>query len=277
MSNWPVSDDYFLSARAGGDVSTYTDGSGPVSFLVNTADGWLEIEASTAYLISYLVVQFAANGSGFNNNRKLRFSSGPPGFEEDAVFYEGNLGGKASNGDRRVCLMQDGFVEVPAGSRLSVNVTEAGVNGVITALFYSGGFGRKNLGTTCREITPIGGIEGIGAAARDPGAYGPWEELVTSLAHPVTQLTLVGQPHTATATTSAFSIQLAVGASGSESLIATLSGETTNAERGGMRFVIPTSLPAGARLSARIASVTNSANQRELDLSLFGYGGPQTE
>jgi hypothetical protein len=103
---------------------------------------------------------------------------------------------------------------------------------------------------------------------------GAWAEVIASTSANASYLVLVVRDISDNATDTATLIDLATGASGSESAFASniAVGGASNAVRDGIAIPIPFQIPSGARLSARIQSVVTGGKTASVFAYLFDAG-----
>lgn len=174
-------------------------------------------------------------------------------------------------------------LSIPAGTRISARSQD---NFGSSASFVSGmvlgsGFFADSAWSSIDTYgaatgTSTGTSVNAGATANTKGA---WTQLVASTTRAHKGLMVaVGRTNASTAAAADYgcSIDVGVGASGSEQVIIPdlVHAVTTAKKNAGhnVTFPIPCDLPAGSRLAARMQSSTTNTTDRVLDVAVYGFG-----
>lgn len=274
MSDWSLmgggSDTMAIGIVAASSKST-TLTSGATA---NTKGSWVELSASTPAMASGFYVRFIASTRDY----LIDIAIGAAGFEQAIVenLYCGN--GSASRLGETYSLP----VQIPAGSRVSARCQDSSGGSTVDAplLLLRGGL---LLPASAGRVTPYGAnLADSGGVQVDPGATantkGAYSEIVASLANPIKGLILAFGTMASTTRASAFwLVDIAVGAAGSEQIL--IPDFQLGCNSAGAKSVmpqtsplIPLSIPAGTRLSARAQCDITTAGTAGRLFDIIAYG-----
>lgn len=231
----------------------------------NTKGAFAEIVASTSQDFDSLIVHI---GSFANYNALWDIAVGGSGAE---VVVVPNLlvGGYAS-------MTFTLPLQVPAGSRISTRGAAAGgtTSAYVTVIGVTGGLWGAPSGGYIDDLgTTLASSRGI---LLDAGAtintYPGWTTIKASTTRDIAALALIVQGNAnAGPTSTLWRLQVGVGAASSEVIlhetsfiVSTLASMTPHA------FWLPSDIPAGSRVAARVRSSTNDATDRVINFNLYG-------
>lgn len=255
-------------ANSGGTVVTAAGST-------NAKGSWVELDASTAGDVAWLVVQIETDA-----NAGIRFllDVGTGGAGAEAVLIP-DLHLDNSNGATDANARSYAFpVAIPSGTRLSARVAASTASATVrvSLMLGLGDYG---------GATPPGTVKAYGIVAGstnvtnvDPGAVAhtdsAWVEIAASTSDPIRWLVFgVGRSGNNLGGIGRWLVDVATGAAGSEAVLVSdimLSGSTQNdlclpATQG---FAVD--VPAGTRLAVRARCSLTADNQRDVWVGLWG-------
>jgi len=270
MADFPLVGNRILVESFGFDLAT---SSGTV--LTSASGGltaWTELLSSSsadADMIDIFIMKGASNNFGIF---RLDVGIGAPGSEVvilDRVLLSGKPGAAASSYQLALPF------SVPKGSRLSFrfDASASGRELILAGALYTGQF--KSQQHLCESIAY--GFNGIDGVDVDPGGVantkGAWFEIDAAISNSINGFyACFGDSSNSAQTTANFLVDIAVGAPGSEVLIAenVPTRATTQELMRGPVFV-DSLIAEGDRVSARAQCTITDASDRLLSISITGF------
>lgn len=238
----------------------------------NTKGAYTQLAASTAFDAVGIVISGSITGSAALS-ALLDIAIGPAGSETVIVPDISMFRGASLN-----CAFPPVFIPIaiPAGSRIAARVqsTATSVSLSLSAAVIAATAGypilaQKAAAYGVNAATSKGAIVDPGATANTKGAY---SELIAATTMRSQWMVVTAVPDTAPLATN-WLLDIAVGDAGSEQLVIQdiHIGALANIGASQHRFFIPLALPAGVRVSARLACASTAAG-RNLQVSIIALG-----
>lgn len=221
----------------------------------HTKGAWVEVIASTSTAIDRLDLSVAGVGnSSTNTSTLLDVAIGSAG-SEVVVIPNVAVGGAVSGvaGDNALAFSVP--VYIPVGSRIAVRIQSLVTGGKTAVVKIGGGVGARPSGTST-SVTALGTSTSTSGGTAMSAVTNTYVELAASTA--AAYEAIVAIPSVASTSISAAGrrIVVAVGASGAEVDVGEFDFVTTAQElliAPGLDKLIPVAVPAGSRISARVA------------------------
>ena len=272
---WPSTGESRCEVRG---ANTTTTSGVTVTATAATADSkgsWANIGATTSFDYRCISIQFLAS-TGLNAKYvDIGLVVGGNQF----VIAE-NLMIPATRKDPTLGMNYFLPLFIPAGSQLCCRIADNGASSTVAVVIhgYSNGlYGSMACFSRCRSLTTPAAAQGValdaGATANIKGAYA---ELDASLAFNTCGLLLtVGLNNDNSRIAATMRFDVAIGGSGSEQIILADIPLAWNTSVDGPlqtnQLLLPAYIPLGTRLAARCQCNTNTAGDRTIDLSAWGF------
>jgi len=250
-----------------GTTTTVSNGATP-----NVKGAYTTLVASTAYDVDGLLINIANPSAQVGGSVDLAVGAAA---SEQIIFPDLNARGHAEESDWNYIP-----INIPAGTRIAARSQSNNANQNFRVQVHAvrGGMWGVPPGGAIETWGWVSGSSvftavNAGAAAN---TFGAWTQLVASTARDVCAVRVAidsgGNTVPTLVNTGAWQIQLAVGAAASETLIlGPLVFGSSTLNYGKMpQLWLPTSIPAGSRVSARVRSSTTDATDRIVYVGLYG-------
>ena len=262
----------YSEATSSGTRGTVITGSAST----NTKSSWVELVSSTTSISSGLIVYVRqVNGSILGSGLMVDIGIGAAASE--VVLIESL---KINNGQQSGDSIYGWYfpISVSEGERLSARVqsNEASMNASVYIIQVNGSFRTQSMAA---KVIALGDNTGTtNGTTIDPGASnntkGSWVEISSSTSTDLYgfNFSLGTDNNAATGGTVGFFVDIAVGGSGSEAVIAGDIGMCINnrEQSAYQSFYCDVPIPAGSRIAVRGQSSSNNATQRIFDIIIHG-------
>lgn len=273
MAWWPLSQSSAIVQQPVDSDATWHDTMVTASATAHTKGSWVEAIASvdgvtTALLV---VVMVNTNSGGSDTSTLLDIGIGGAG-SEVVVVADVQVGAKSF---QSAWLLP---VSIPSGSRIALRsqsaVSSKTVQIQVLPMYGAGRFGPRPAGRCVTYGANASTSDGVVVTPGGSG-FGSWVEVSSSTSDRISMIGVSIGPATRTAMYARpFLIEIGVGGAGSEVAVAAFGGHFGSSETADVGLsVMPVaqSIPAGSRISARIASDNSTANTAGVIVHAFTY------
>jgi hypothetical protein len=249
-------------------VTTTSLGTVCTSGAADTMGAFTTLVASAPSDCCWMGVIIFNSGSGVGDNCAVNVAVGASGSEK--IIAQQLIGQDSSGTNQQVCYFFP--VSIAAGTRISAQSQQVNKTRAITVIVYlfDGAFtmmeGHAGVDSNGFTAASTEGTELIGGTANTKGSFA---QLIASTARDYVGIIIALDDLNGTSAAGTFLIDLAQGASGSETVIvpnfgASAENDTVTPQNSGY---IPIPIPAGTRIAARCQS---SAASNKIGITVYG-------
>lgn len=267
MTNWALDDPAGRVTGVGADT-TVSRGPAVTSGSAHNKGSYVELSSSTPRASHIVVTAFAATSVV---DFLVDIALGTGGSE--TVIVSNLLVSAGGSSGEDTMLYYPMAVPIPAGSRLAARCQSSTSSAAVyvVVLFMHNGLpaGAMRLSTYGAETGDTSAISVTTSASAN--TYGSFTEISASTSAPIHRLLIVTGSQRKGLTSSAYRFELAIGAGGSEQVIAEFfmaSHVTPDTLRPAFFGPLDVNIPAGSRLTVRL--LKSAAGAESLDFALYG-------
>ena len=264
-------------------VNSTTSGASPIgqtitsSATANTKGSWTQIHAATEFDAYFVELTLhTSSSSGDDTSMLIDIGVDPAGGTSYTVYVPDILCGFRGGGPHFQIP-----VFIPAGSTIACQNQSivTGAQTIVVEIYLWGGASMGEPWPQSHGLVVAYGTTSSSASAgtqlSNGVGEGPWTEIVASTTHPHSGVALGVQGGTSSFASVAWSIDVAIGAGGSEVVLAeefiVNHGSTESMSTGAPHlWLISAPIPEGSRLSARAHGTNNQ--QQDHEVALYGWG-----